>query len=84
MVWKRVGVLFAKIKARGGDERFHAEQLKSIQGVHVITRYTGDINARDRLRDPITGTIYQIDAVSNLEMGRRWLEIQATVSNPKV
>ena len=79
--WDIIGGIQAKIENRSADERLDSSQMVAFNQYRITTRYRSDIQSTDRLLDPNEGTIYHIESVVNLDMKRRWLVIQATVTD---
>ena len=80
--WLQLGRIRGRIRRRisNGDERLQATQMTSLAEFDIITRYTPKIEPKVRLRDPETGTVYNVVFAFPLENQRQFLEIGATVS----
>ena len=70
--WATSSIVWARIEPQGGKEYFDAQQVKGKTSYKVIIRKVG-LETDDRLK--YGSTVFEIDAILEPEMDRRYLEV---------
>ena len=73
--WVTLDTVRAHVKPLSGSEAVRGMQIEDKVSHRIFMRYRADVKAKDRLL--IEGEPYNIRAVLDLEMRKRWMEILA-------
>lgn len=80
--WRIVTTIRGSIEEKTGTERLAAAGMSTLQQFKITTRYDSRVKSIHRLRDAVSGEIYNIGSVS--ETKGKWLAINATRSDISV
>lgn len=81
ITWSEFATVRASIEQFQGREFFDARAVNEEYTVRIRLRYLPNIDTDMRIVDTVTGDIYDIKAISNLERRNKELEIIATNLN---
>jgi SPP1 family predicted phage head-tail adaptor len=78
VTWNSAGFVWCEVAPLSGRERMHAEQAKSDTTVIIRVPWVDGrrLTPKHRLKDPQTGTLYEINEALDVNGRRRDMEIR--------